>query len=217
MVRVNQFSLKEDNKAKIHVEVVADIKEVLNENNVLVKSFRNSKSEIHVNPQEEIKMRLIGKRSKDARTYNLSTVSEVASLIVGDLDPTIGELDILVESKCGLLKRLSELNPAYLPLQYSLLFPYKEDEYIYMEDIQFAGQHANKQGGRHHISPREYFAFCMYERTSEISTLLYARRLYQQFLVDAYTMVEYGRLIFIRTNQKALRCTVKLTKGCQTR
>ena len=31
-------------------------------------------------------------------------------------------------------------------------------------------------------------------------------RLFQQFLVDAYTMIESGRLFFIRYQQKKLRC-----------
>ncbi|XP_019182121.1 PREDICTED: uncharacterized protein LOC109177263 [Ipomoea nil] len=35
---------------------------------------------------------------------------------------------------------------------------------------------------------------------------MYAKRLFQQFLVDAYTMVESSRLLYIRLNQKALRC-----------
>ncbi|XP_019198428.1 PREDICTED: uncharacterized protein LOC109192311 [Ipomoea nil] len=195
---------KDNNQSNLHVDVVSDIQEALDENNVLVKSFRNAKSHIEANPQLEIKMRLIGRRSTDARIYNLPTVSEVAALIVGDLDLSIGERDILVESQSGQLKRISELNPAYLPLQYPLLFPYGEDGY--REDIQFAGQYANKQGGRQRISPREYFAFRMHDRISEVSTLLYAKRLFQQYLVDAYTMVESGRLIFIRTHQKTLRC-----------
>ncbi|XP_019163618.1 PREDICTED: uncharacterized protein LOC109159959 [Ipomoea nil] len=198
------FRMQEDEKSNIHVDVVADIKEVLDVNNVLAKSFRNARAEIEANPRVEIKMRLIGNRTTDARTYNLPTASEVAALIVGDLDPSIGNRDILVESKSGLLKRISELNPCYLPMQYPLLFPYGEDGY--REDIQFAGTSNRPQGGRHRVSPREYFAFRIHERTTEVSTILYSRRLFQQFLVDAYTIVESGGLIYIRTNQKALRC-----------
>ncbi|XP_019196182.1 PREDICTED: uncharacterized protein LOC109190186 [Ipomoea nil] len=192
-----------DEKSNIHLDVVADIKEVLDVNNVLVKSFRNARAEIEANPRVEIKLRLIGNRTTDARTYNLPTASEVAALIVGDLDPSIGNRDILVESKSGLLKRISELNPCYLPMQYPLLFPYGEDGY--REDIQFAGTSNRPQGGRHRVSPRKYFAFRIHEWTTKVSTILYSRRLFQPFLVDAYTMVESGRLIYIRTNQNALR------------
>ncbi|XP_019157027.1 PREDICTED: uncharacterized protein LOC109153628 [Ipomoea nil] len=201
----------------LHVEVVEDIKEVLDGNNVLVKSFRMAKAEIERNPRVEIKMRLIGKRTKDARTYNLPTTSEVAALIVGDLDPSIGHRDILVESNSGVLKRITELNPSYLPLQYPILFPYGEDGY--REDIQFATNGSNNNNARQRISQREYFAYRLHERLEEISTILYARRLFQQFIVDAYTMVESARLIYIRTHQKSLRCealkglTDALTRG----
>lgn len=99
---------REDEKSCIHIDVVADIKEVLDTNNILVKSFRNARAEIEANPRVEIKMRLIGNRSKDAITYNLPTAPKVAALIVGDLDPSISYRDILVESKSGMLKHISE-------------------------------------------------------------------------------------------------------------
>ncbi|XP_019157984.1 PREDICTED: uncharacterized protein LOC109154705 [Ipomoea nil] len=201
--RSNSFRT-ESNGSAVHLDVVHDIKQELDDHNVLVKSFRMTKSFMQSNPTSEIRMRLIGKRSKDARTYALPTASEVAALIVGDLDPCMGERDIVVESRSGMLKRINELNPAYLPLQYPILFPYGEDGFT--EHIHFA-THSNKQNfARKSVSQREYFAFRIHERSNEISTISYAKRLFQQFLVDAYTMVESSRLLYIRSNQKALRC-----------
>ncbi|XP_019160729.1 PREDICTED: uncharacterized protein LOC109157284 [Ipomoea nil] len=201
--RFNSFRA-ENNGFTLHLDVVHDIKQDLDEHNVLVKSFRMAKSFMESNPKSEIRMRLIGKRSKDARTYALPTTSEVAALIVGDLYPCMGERDIVVESKSGMLKRISELNPAYLPLQYPILFPYGEDGF--REDIHFATHGTKQNFARKSVSQREYFAFRTHERSNEISTIMYAKRLFQQFLVDAYTMVESSRLLYIRSNQKALRC-----------
>ncbi|XP_019183747.1 PREDICTED: uncharacterized protein LOC109178665 [Ipomoea nil] len=202
----NRFnSLREENNGStLHIEVVHGIKQVLDEHNVLVKSFRMAKSFMESNPQSQIRMRLIGKRTKDARTYALPTTSEVAALIVGDIDPSMGQRDIVVESRSGVLKRISELNPAYLPLQYPILFPYGEDGF--REDIHFATHGTKQDFARKSVSQREYFAFRIHERSNEISTIMYAKRLFQQFLVDAYTMVESSRLLYIRSNQKALRC-----------
>ncbi|XP_019151940.1 PREDICTED: uncharacterized protein LOC109148659 [Ipomoea nil] len=194
----------QNNGSTLHVEVVHDIKQALDEHNVLVKSFRMTKSFIESNPQTQIRMRLIGKRTKDARTYALPTTSEVATLIVGDIDPYMGQRDIIIESRSGVLKRISELSPAYLPLQYPILFPYGEDGF--REDIPFATHGSKQDFSRKSVSQREYFAFRIHERSNEISTIMYARRLFQQFLVDAYTMVESSRLLYIRLNQKALRC-----------
>ncbi|XP_019180459.1 PREDICTED: uncharacterized protein LOC109175614 [Ipomoea nil] len=202
----------------IHVEIVNAIQKDLDENNVLVKSFRMAMSELDINPSAEVKIKLLGKRTRDARTYNLPQVSEVAALIVGDLDTSIGERDIIVQSKGGHLQRISELNPPYLPLQYPILFPYGEDGY--REDIAFAGVVGkSSSGGRQRISPREFFCYRIQSRQSAPSTILFAKRLFQQFVVDGYKMVESGRLIYIRTHQKSLRCesysglTDALTRG----
>ncbi|XP_031091013.1 uncharacterized protein LOC115996011 [Ipomoea triloba] len=118
----------------------------------------------------------------------------------------MGVRDILVECKSGKLKRINELNSAYLPLQYPILFPYGEDGY--RDDIQFNTTITQAGGSRQRITSREYFAYQIHERRSTLSTLLHAKRLFQQFLIDGYTMVESGRLLFIRNNQKALRCEV---------
>ena len=52
---------------------------------------------------------------------------------------------------------------------------------------------------------REYFAYQLQERPRVISMCLNARRLTQQFIVDAYTMVESERMRFIRNQNKDLR------------
>ncbi|XP_031108678.1 uncharacterized protein LOC116013169 [Ipomoea triloba] len=164
-----------------------------------------ARSEIQSNLVVEVKMNLISRRSKDGRTYNLPSANEVAALIVRDLDPSIGDLDILIESRTGQLKRINQLNHAYLPIQYPLLFPYGEDGY--REDISFSDAWRQEHhGGRKRISPKEYFSFYIHERVNENHTLSYSRMLFQQYLVDAYIMIESARLIYIRTHQKALRC-----------
>ncbi|XP_020994900.1 uncharacterized protein LOC107481086 [Arachis duranensis] len=53
---------------------------------------------------------------------------------------------------------------------------------------------------------REFFAFRIQERLADGSPLLYSRRLFQQFLVDAYSMIESSRLNYIRHNQDKFRC-----------
>jgi len=76
-----------------------------------------------------LKLRILGKRGRDGRRYNIPTASEVAALIVGDYDAADYERDIIIEQKTGIFKRVSVLNTAYLPLQYPLLFPRGEDGY----------------------------------------------------------------------------------------
>ena len=59
--------------------------------------------------------------------YNLPTASEVAALIVGDINADIENRDILITTKSVSLQRISELHPSYLSLQFPVLFPYGED------------------------------------------------------------------------------------------
>lgn len=67
----------------------------------------------------------------------MSTVSEISALVVGDSEAISSDIDIIVESHSGQFNRISELNAAYLCLQYPLLFSFGEDGY--REDIPLNG------------------------------------------------------------------------------
>lgn len=202
----DDFCRKNIDINKLHAEIVYDLKTMLDENNVLVKSFRMAKERIVDHGNSHVKLKLIGSRSKDARTYNLPSVSEVAALVVGDFDESMGNRDIIIETHTGNLKRINELHASYLALQYPLLFPYGEDGY--REDICFSDLKPSSSRKRKHVSLREYFAYRLHERDSEARTIQSCKRLFQQFVVDAYTMVESSRLNYIRTHQKQLRADV---------
>ncbi|XP_042055739.1 uncharacterized protein LOC121800221 [Salvia splendens] len=199
--------LEKDVANNLHREIISDIQKMLDENNALVKTFRMAKEKLHDENNKNVHLRLLGKRGRDGRTYNLPSVSEVAVLIVGDLDEAFGDRDIIIEYKSGKLQRINELHPSYLPLQYPLLFPYGEDGYT--DDIPFAKSTGHDSTSRRsRISPKEYFAYRLHERVDECSTILFSRRLFLQFVVDAYTMIEAGRLRFVRTQQKKLRAEI---------
>ncbi|GJT34989.1 hypothetical protein Tco_0925408 [Tanacetum coccineum] len=110
--------------------LIADkIKKILDDKNPLVKKFRMIGESIKENNACNVKLRLVEKRDKDVREYNLPTANEVAAIIIGDFDDTGRTKDIIVEGTSGVPQRISELHPSYLPLQYPLLFPYAEDGY----------------------------------------------------------------------------------------
>ncbi|OIT26852.1 hypothetical protein A4A49_58757, partial [Nicotiana attenuata] len=71
---------------QLHAEIVQDLKQMLDEQNVLTKSFRMVRDKFQEDSQSNIRLRLIGKRKYDGRRYNLPTISEVAALVVGDFD-----------------------------------------------------------------------------------------------------------------------------------
>ncbi|OAY79577.1 hypothetical protein ACMD2_23220 [Ananas comosus] len=83
--------------------IVNELKSMLDECNCLAKSFRMVRDRFVVEEYQDLKLRLLRKRGTDGRRYNLPTSSEVAALIVGDIEKNTVETDIVVETQTGLL------------------------------------------------------------------------------------------------------------------
>ena len=185
-------------------EIINYLKATFDSTNELVKSYRMAKDCFIENPGINLKIRLIGRRQQDGRTYNLPIASEVVALIIGDVNDSIENRDILITTKSGSLQRINELHPSYLPLKYPLLFPYGDDGY--RVDIPHRGVALLTNAKRSTCTMRQFFAYRFQDRNKGYSLILNARRLYQQILVDAYTMIESERLYYIRRDQTVLRC-----------
>ncbi|XP_030939745.1 uncharacterized protein LOC115964607 [Quercus lobata] len=103
------------------------------------------------------------------KQYNLPDTSEVATIIVGDLNTENCERDIIVENQSLGLQHIFGSHLSYMTLQqYPLLLR-------------------------------------LQQRSHEGNTLLLGGRLFQQFIVDAYTSIEEERLQWVRQNQLKLR------------
>ncbi|XP_076898243.1 uncharacterized protein LOC143551766 [Bidens hawaiensis] len=165
--------------------------------------FRMARDRFQENPHANLKLRLIGRRQQHGRTYNLPSSSEVAALIVGDIG-NIEPRDIIVETKTGSLKHISELHPSYVPLQYPLFYIYGDE--CYRVDIPHRDFRSLQKSKRPNCTMREFFAYRIQDRPNIFSLPLNGRRLFQQQLVDIYTMIETERLNYIRKKQKVLRC-----------
>ncbi|XP_022007909.1 uncharacterized protein LOC110907201 [Helianthus annuus] len=185
------------------VQIIEELTLMLDTNNALVKSYRQARNCLNENPYIDLKLCLIGKRSKDGRTYNLPEASEVAALVIGDLTQAVENRDIVVKRRSGRIERISELHSSYLSLQYPLLFPYGED--MYRVDILHRGLNPDTNIKRPMCTMREFFAYRLQDRVDKFSVIRNAKRLFQQFVVDAYTMIESERLFYIRRQQTHLR------------
>jgi hypothetical protein len=175
---------------------------MLDENNVHAKGFRMARDRLSQDHGNDFKLRLISERTTDGRIYNQPTVSEVAALIVGDVDYA-PKRDIILEKQSGRLKRIDEFHPAYLAYQYPLIFPYGEDGYrrgtkLREEDDVIITK-------RNRLTIMGWLSYRIQTRNNEPHTLISCRRLFQQFLVDGYTMMEAERLSWVRNNQSKLR------------
>ncbi|KAL5137210.1 Replication protein A DNA-binding subunit B [Glycine soja] len=186
----------------IQSHIVSALSHMLDQHNSHAKSFRMARDRLAGDQPNNIKLQLIAARGKDGRAYNMPNVPEIVALIIGDFHPG-SKRYIIVETQNGELQRIHELHPSYLPLQYPLLFPYGEDEY--RADILHRSTSSSKKRKRNRLTMREWFAYRFQSRSNEAQTLLHSRKLFQQFIVEGYTMVESERLSYIRNNQKKLR------------
>ena len=168
---------------------------------------------IHHADSVEIQLRLINKQSHDARTHNMPFASEVVALVVGDIKCVSEERDIIVEGCDGRLHRISELHPCYLALQHPLLFPRDEDGYrldishkrVQLREWSIAELIPITIKKRVRLTMTEWFSYRIMDKMNEVDTILRSVKLFHQFLVDGWTMIESERLLFIRRDQNVLR------------
>ncbi|KAL7607546.1 hypothetical protein Lser_V15G15147 [Lactuca serriola] len=133
------------------------------------------------------------------RRYGPPAPGTLGCIVCGD--NVIGVVyDIVIYSKSGLPQQVSKLHPTYMPLQYPLLFPYGEDGWSPKMCIR--GGSASEERS---LTNNMYYSYQIHERRGVYSLILHAQRLFQQYLVDAYTCIEQSRLDYIEHHQQLLR------------
>jgi len=63
---------------------------------------------------------------------------------------------------------------------------------------------AHEEGSKT-VTILKYYAYCLFQHCEEFSSILYAGRLYQQLVVDAYAVVEQAHLEWLKFNQMSCR------------
>lgn len=164
-------------KQGLHESLVVDITNMLDEHNVLANTFKRVRDRILENEDSNMCLRIFRSRSRDARTYNLPALDEVVVLIIGDLDGFDAGRNIIVRKKSGELTKIYETHPAFIPLQYPLLFPYGEDGF--QENILIREEIIEQQNcKRTKVSMREFIAFRI-QGDVKHGIVVTARRLFQ--------------------------------------
>jgi hypothetical protein len=192
-----------DNAKDLDATIVQGIKDMLDMYNRIAGIFRMARDRLSAPDNKEVRIKLIGTRSDSSRQYTMPTTSEIAALIVGDFGQSNGRRDIVVEHKTNGLQRIKEYHPKFMAMQYPLLFPYGEDGFHL--DIFCSQNKRKKQTKRKKVTMREYYAYRIQQRNCEANTLICGGRLFQQYVVDAYTAIEEERLRWYRKNQTVVR------------
>jgi hypothetical protein len=124
--RLKCLNHEETSNGCLDPSIVEGLMKMLDRHNPFAKKFRIARERLQDHPEEEFIIRLIGAREGDPIQYNLPTTDDLAMLIVGDFSLETFKHDIVIETRNQELKRISSLHPAYMALQYALLFSYGE-------------------------------------------------------------------------------------------
>jgi hypothetical protein len=183
--------------------VVDQLRRMLDTHNPLAQKFRLARDRLAENGDEEFIIRIVGAREGDPVQYNLPTVDQLAMLVVGDFSLDTFQRDIVVQTRSGDLQHISSLHPAYMALQYPLLFPYGERGY--QIGVPYSGVTPTKKNERVKVTMQDYFRYRFHYRKNDANPFLCYGALSSQAKVDARACIDENRLWYIMQNQSKLR------------
>ena len=176
-------------------DIIRGINQLLHNDNQYVEMFKIAK-EILEQEDAPTNIKIVINETKrpsgeHSRRYNRPLSDKIAILMANDIT---NNRDIVLHYRDGSLQHISELHRSYNPLQYPLLFPQGTD-----------GWHINlKLHNGRKLTAMVYYRYHITVRQN-VSVLLQAKRLFQQYLVDAYCKIETERFQFLKREQIALR------------
>ncbi|GJR59128.1 ATP-dependent DNA helicase PIF1-like protein [Tanacetum coccineum] len=133
---------------------------------LVAKAFRMARDWCHSHGSINVELHLLSERTK-ARQYNKTTIAEVAALITNDFGDEIPSRDIIVNKLHSGPKRISELHPAYMALQYPLLFPYGEDDFH--DKICYYTNKGAQKTNRGFVTMKDYYSYIIHQRDDQVT------------------------------------------------
>ena len=129
-------------------------------------------------------LQLVTEQGLDKRRFNLPTSNEVAALIPDQPDygpKPSRDVALSLRAAAGTsgTRRITPLNPNYIPLHYVILFPHGDPGWHW--DLEY---NSESNRARKRMSMRAFYAYRIFCRYREFGSLFYTTRLFQQFLVD---------------------------------
>nr|XP_017250922.1 PREDICTED: uncharacterized protein LOC108221565 [Daucus carota subsp. sativus] len=192
-----------DRSDEIDEEIISGLIVMLDEKNELVKKFRSARDRFENNEVVELDIFLKVSRATDGRENRVGPSNEVAGILVGDQEETDESRDVIVDDIKSGLQRITNIHPKLMALQYPLLFPCGEDGFHL--GLKYEPTEEQRGKTRESITLKDYYAYRLQVRHNEGMTPRLGGRLFQQYIVDAFSTIEQARLWWFRTHQTTLR------------
>lgn len=227
--RINALNPNDKPVGAVDESIVVGLRDMLDEFNSLVQTFREASKLIEDRgdePIEDISIRIIGPSDGDSPQFSLPTATGLAALVVNDFTLEMSARDIIVSSRSEGLQQISSLNTAFMSLQYPLLFPYGErgfqidvphlivpqdvDDDMHVDPVaeaspSDASSSQSPGGSRNRMTMQDYYRFMCHYKGDQPNPYLCYGLLSSQSVVDARACIDENRLWYILRNQDMLR------------
>ncbi|KAJ3706867.1 hypothetical protein LUZ61_010572 [Rhynchospora tenuis] len=196
------FSTDQSSAPRPHI--VEALKEMLDEHNPYAQAYRSARDRVLNDTTDTLRLCIRADRSRTDSRYSAPTASEVAGLIVNDLDDHHFVRDIIVQRRSGVFQRVSSIHPSYMSFQYPLIFTRGEDGF--RPHIEYNPEaESTSRMHRQHVTMAEYYCYRLHIRMQGSPIISKSGRLLQQLAIDMFACVDQARLWYIHENQAALR------------
>ena len=127
--------------------------------------------------------------------YDEPSFRDVIIALCDDTDPDFTDREFFINKS----------HPAYMPLHYVLFFPFGSQGYDW--SIYLRNHHGTRI--RNNLTAHMFYSHHLYTHPTgshkEFPIVLHGGRLTQQYIVEAWSIIEDAQLKWIRDNQKTLR------------
>lgn len=216
--RIQALDRAEASQANLDPTIVEALMCMLDDHNPFVKQFRVARDRLREHDDNEFVIRIVGPRNGDSAQYSLPTTEHLAMLVVGDFIADTFQRDIIIQTQSGDLQQISALHPAFMPLQYPLLFPFGERGF--QVGVLYEGVQPTSSNTRNKVTMQDYFRYVFHYRHSQPNPYLTYGALSSQAKVDARACIDENRLFYILDHQKDIRMeslqgiTDAVNRGC---
>lgn len=182
---------------------------IIRENNIFAQSYRMMREEINQqrlinNDQNEPELQLLFslKPGVDRRRYNFQRTNEVAAIFSTTADGEIPESYVTIRNRnTRCLQCVPSMNSNVEPWIYPLLYPFGTQGWH--SNLECVNNRNNDRNRR--VTRLAYTKHKIAVRSDEFNPIILSRRLFQQWLVDAYVKIEKDRIRWCKDHQREIK------------
>ncbi|GJV79046.1 DNA helicase [Tanacetum coccineum] len=177
------------NEGALNPDIIEGLIYVLDEHYGLVRLFRTARDKCNAGEILGFKIRLYNKDG--VRGYELPTFEIMGGMVFKSY--------VIIEFRSP--QRINKLHQSYMSLQFSLFFIFGHPGFY--PELELKPRDGSGKGKK--VTMNAYYKYQLHPRVKEFGLIFKRGRLFQQYVVTVFCVVEQSRLDYIRKHQDDLR------------